>query len=632
VTGSWFQRLKTYFDETAGTAPPTVWLWDTRPSLLARIIVRLFYLARCLSPLQHLKQYYRIRKRRAAAESNAERYKNRLDFEARDSEIYFLVALAVIVSLGAILYLVMPEGSAAIARRGIVFDPTPLRLGVRIVACLVAVILAIESFVWISYYLLWRSFAEPVYTLYHPAEYFVLFPVVLMVQTTALAILLWIPPTGIFLALVDVAEEPAALVALGKYYFVVIIANLLSMFPQTRFKTPVVINIVGAGDVVENRMLPALLEGPGKTSASHIQVFTLGPGDAPSSHIASRGVALHLVGDETAPRKAEERIIAKVIASGAPAIIATPSFAHFRYVTALNSKGIRFAVEKPLSTLAQDIKVFRDAGDRFKERMFALSYYGLEKALPLTYLLSANHHYERFLDIDGAGACADHCASVHFDAPLLVSRLGRLKALRIDLVEGPETDRRVWTEQQGGEGIAFETMIHPLILLQKFVRHQGLSLGSFQPVVSAGFSVDAHRENSTTFLRYDGKITAPGQSIEVTLTCGKYADAPWRRRAGTAEFERGRLAFSFDDKSCDLILDNGRTTRLWVQERFATRNYAVQMALTRQFFEEGWIDVRFDDFDDQIEVLDWLLNVDMTPSRRFTYGKSDYSQLATHLE
>lgn len=644
--------IKRYFSETAGEPPPTVWLWGQRPSLLAKAVANLFFFARCLSPLQHYKQIHRIRKRRSQGYNDAERHKRRLDFEAYDTEVYFLVALGGVSLLAALGWagasyrfdfgpgLLCRSGHSCNILNGVVNDLALLVVkAAGFLSIFVSAVLAVEAFFWISYYLLWRSFAEPVYTLYHPAEYFVLFPVVLLVQTVALAVLLSISPVAVFLALVDVAEQPAALAALGKFYFVIIIANLLSMFPQTRFKAPTVVNIIGAGNVVATRMLPALLKGPARMTAEHIQVFDLDAAGAEGQYSALRacvekqGVELHM--EAGPPHVAEDRVIARIVASGAPAIIATPSSEHFRYVTALNGKGVRFAVEKPLSVLPQEIRAFTEVGPQFRERMFALSYYGIEKALPLTYLLTNNHHYSRFLIfVEASVPPKDFAAAVHSDAPALFARLGRLKAVRIDLIEGPENEARAWTEEEGASGLLFETMIHPLILLQKLLRHQGCELGAFKPVTIGGRSRDTNEGRSITFLRFDGKVEKRScddeieQSVDVTLTCAKYAET--KTRKGAARFEKGTLSFDFDQMTCTIAHGDGQTMTLGVHGDFK-RNYTVQMELARQFFRDGWIDVRFDDFDDQIEVLNWIRDKNPESTKPFQYGDGDYSELSRHL-
>lgn len=493
---------------------------------------------------------------------------------------------------------------------------------------------AIESFIWITYYLLWRNFAEPVYTLYHPAEYFVLFPVVLSVQCISLAILSGLPLSQTMMGLVDLGEgNPDWLQLLGRLYFVVIVANLLSMFPATKFKTPSVVNIIGAGDVVANRMIPALLHSTMPFGSEHLNVFTIGDRNDLIGKIEDQGVCTKYY-DMCDLEKSERKIVSSVIASGAPVIIATPSEYHFKYVTAFNRQGIRFAVEKPLSNLRQEIKVFIESKESFENNMFALSYYGLEKALPLTYLLGANHHFERFLSVEGVGVIDREAPTLRFDVPGAATALGRLKTARIDLLEGedrsPTQEKRVWTEHGGVAGLAYETMIHPLILLQKILAQQGYSILDFTAEAVCGNSVQSQTDGSISFLRYDGELKRTGAEIRVVLTCGKYIPKPYLKRGGELEYEGGLVRIDFDRQECSVVLNQGSAITISVKGQYQ-RKYAVQMALVCRFFNEGWSDLRFDDLDDQVRVLKWLDCANLAEESSFKYGPGRQAMKLAHF-
>jgi predicted dehydrogenase len=633
--------IRAYFHNVAGFPPPTLWLWGAKPSILASLGAWTFFLARCISPLQHIKNYARVRFERSRARQSPrgrtgaiEIEQERPNFEARDTEIYFLTVLAIaLVSYWIHLILAGSAWPGPLPQPGpmVAVIVSALRGAIQIWAA----ITAIEVFFWISYYLLWRNFAEPAYTLYHPVEYFVLFPFILLIQCLDIAIL---RDVGVMTVIVDLVggatDHSAGIGILGQYYFVIIVTNLLSMFPATRFKTPIVINIIGAGEVVAERIVPAFLRDGGRIGAEHLLVHSLDEDDGFAPKLAAAGVALDL--HKEAPELAESKIIKRVLASGAPAIIASPSDSHFRYITAFNNGGIRFAVEKPISTLPQEIKVFLDRSDIFRNNMFALSYYGLEKGLPLTYLLGNNHHYEHFLGLKADAPVADRTPTLHFDAPELLHRLGRLRSVRIDLVEGPDRSpragRRVWTEERGAQGLAFETMIHPLIMLHKLLVQQGLAIEAFVPEVVEGISGDAATPGTTTFLRYDAAIErAPAEPIAITLTCGKYADPESQARGGSADYANGRMTFDFDAKTCTVALSEGGGGTIFVRKEYAD-NYVVQTELMARFFATGWTDIRYDDLDDQLRVLGWLTNADLRVSRDFTYGEHiGYAALAEAL-
>lgn len=594
--------IGSYLDKVAGKPPTSVWLWDRRASSLTLFFTRLFIAARWLSPLQHIKAIYRIRiQRKIDASSNEAmriRNKSRQNFEASYTEYYFLAALCLLLAFQAINHFIV---GSAVSHWSIQ---------------LVSLLLFAESFFWLSYYLLWRNFSEPGYTLYHPAEYFVLFPIVILVNIASYSSGFNVDPVKALAMFAGTGKDKAALVSvLNSYYFVIILANLLSMFPRTTFKQPVVINIVGAGDVVRNKIIPALLKDGTRLTAQHIAVHTL------------KGAGPELEGGDVMGCKVlvaenEAEIVKKIGESGTPAIIATPSEHHFTYISALKRAGLRFAVEKPLSILPAEIDAVLSELESFSPWMFALSYYGLEKALPLSYLLAPNYHFETFLEISGDSITGSDRATLRFDGSAYAERLGRLKSVRIDLLEGaersPRSGHRAWTETTGTRGLAFETMIHPLVLLSKFLRQQGLAIGDFRPDTITGTSALALNPQSATFLLYTGQIPHGGGEIAIELACGKYIPEEDLKRSGAADFENGTLSFDFDQQTCTIALRTGETARIGVRARFMGK-YDVQTNLARKFFQEGFYDVRYDDLPDQVEALRWLRHHRAEVIARFSY-------------
>lgn len=578
-----------YLDKVAGRPPTSVWLWDRRASTLTLFFTRLFIAARWFSPLQHVKALYRIRIQRKIDASTNEAIrihnKSRQNFEASYTEYYFLAMLCLLLVFQAINQFVVgsPVSHWSIQ--------------------LISLVLFAESFFWLSYYLLWRNFSEPSYTLYHPAEYFVLFPIVILVNIASYSSGFSVDPVKTLAMFTGAGKDKAALVSvLNSYFFVIILANLLSMFPRTTFKQPVVINIVGAGDVVRNKIIPALLKDGTRLTAQHIAVHTLkGAGTEPE--------AGDVMGCKVLVAEKEAEIVKKISESGTPAIIATPSEHHFTYISALKRAGVRFAVEKPLSLLPAEIDAILSELESFSPCMFALSYYGLEKALPLSYLLAPNYHFETFLEISGDSITGSDRAMLRFDASAYAECLGRLKSVRIDLLEGadrsPRAGQRAWTETTGTRGLAFETMIHPLVLLSKFLRQQKLSMQDFRPDTITGTSAIAVNPKSATFLLYTGQIPHGDGAIAIELACGKYIPKQDLKRSGIATFENGTLAFDFDQQTCAIVLNTGEKAKIGVCARFVGK-YDVQTNLVRKFFQEGFYDVRYDDLTDQVEALRWL--------------------------
>lgn len=388
------------------------------------------------------------------------------------------------------------------------------------------------------------------------------------------------------------------------------------------------INIVGAGDVVANRLVPALVGPPGLVPAARVRVHTIGAADSFVERLRRLGVHVQ-VHDHAGSRAANQQdIIAGLVADACPVIVATPSDSHWVYVDAVTKVGLRCVVEKPLTSVPGEVRILRRRLGELRHLVFALSYYGLEKALPLSYCLAQNDRFARFLDIDVAAGNGSRPAGSERTLHQMVAELGAPRSLRVDLIEGAERSpsgaQRAWTERPNG--LAFETLIHPLIVAQKFAKHVAASLAEFHPVTRAGSYREAATPGATTFLRLDGQIG----SASVALTTGKYADASSQRRRGEACFANGTLAFDFDAMTADLRLIDGARASVRVRDTFAGR-YAVQARLALDFLEHGWASDRFDDLDDQMSVLGWLCAEPLLPVERFEYGPSDFTALASML-
>jgi hypothetical protein len=315
----------------------------------------------------------------------------------------------------------------------------------------------------------------------------------------------------------------------------------------------------------------------------------------------------------------EEQIIAELRASAVPAIIATPSSSHFAYVVALHSAGVRYALEKPLSNIGHEIRAIAEGANYFKPSMFALGYYSLEKALPVTYLMQPNHHFSTYLeakDLHGGGAALD---AVMY--PLeSVKRLGKLKRVRIDLIEGmsrsPARGKREWTEAP--RGLEFETFIHVLVLSKKLLAQSGKCWQNVRvKTVQAASSTESVIPNAITFMRVDACV----DDVKLTLSAGKYADERSLTRGGIAEYENGTIVMDFDAMTAAIAYEDGARSTIGVKSQFSG-SYGVQASLVSKFFEEGWADARFDDFDDQAEVLKWLVDNLLTGNEVFRYGNA----------
>ncbi|MEU3982469.1 hypothetical protein AB0F77_20635 [Streptomyces sp. NPDC026672] len=445
--------------QRVSTRPATSsYIWGGRRSPLAFAVFHLFFLMRLLSPLQWLK--YGVRRRNAAKPPTTNQ---RPDFPAAYTEWYFIAVLAA-------------AGTAYLVRHTIHPDlPFPLAQLLAAVGWL----LIAEAVVWMFYYLMLRAFIERYYTIFHPAEYVLMFPLLLAVQVLLLSDLTGRRITALlqaFIGELDAGDRfGTTLAVFGLAYLGVAITVVLSSHPGIDTRTAQTVSVIGAGDVTLNRILPAL-----KTLGYRRSSITISSVDDPETANART-----VIGDDAQLHVASpDKVLATALREHAPTIIASPTFAHFTQLVALAAAGVPFAVEKPITSSRAERTVLRNEAGKLMTHGFALSYYSLEKALPLTYFLQPLPVHSRFLTASEPGLLG--AAALH----ALREELGRVRSVRIDLLEGasrsPASYARLWTEVPGTLHPFVETTIHPLLLMRHItgkgpITWSGCALGRYAP-------------------------------------------------------------------------------------------------------------------------------------------------------
>ena len=194
-------------------------------------------------------------------------------------------------------------------------------------------------------------------SLYSPAEYLVLFPVVITIQIFGFAFLYEASPQDIFLSFFDSSgSNPWYFRLLGFFYFVIVIANLRSMSPTTNFKRDNTINIIGCGDVVINRILPALLMGDLNIKPLHIKIFSSEPSDRKKLRSNKAFKNINFVCPKGNIQEKQDAIVKECITQNSPVIIATPSDSHYFYLTKFTSANLPVICEKPLVRFKNEIQ------------------------------------------------------------------------------------------------------------------------------------------------------------------------------------------------------------------------------------------------------------------------------------
>ena len=618
---SFFSRVQDVLNEVAKLPGQHAYLWDERISLIAALLFHAVALLRLLSLLQWVKFAHR----RWFARETA--FQKRRNFHALYTELYFVAAIAV----GLLL------------RHAVPVTPPWLHEAAR----WASLYFALEAVSWTLYYLFFRHFVERSFTIYHSAEYFLAYPLALAVQAIGLASYLGLASATDLLALIfnlNFASPEVSpvwktgLPILGLLYAVVLLSNLRDAFPKTQIKPTTAVAIIGAGDVVRQRLLPALVNPLPRAKAQArgmsvepieihhqaVQVYDLqvdravsesillkGPGEAGAQ--TQREIPVRVLGDPKA-------LIAEIVAAQVPAIIATPPDSHLYYLSMLQLKGLRFAVEKPISVFEPEIRLLLSpAGDTLFADGFAMSYYTLEKALPLTYLYQMNPVHRNYLDIrlqrEGA-------AQPVFELPWNEVMDQDAAPLRVTLLllEGQERSPgsatgRAWTEDPYLGGLFYETAIHALAVLQKVLGTlEGLQLDALQALVSEG----ALNARSASFVVLGGRAASgegkgEGEGTQVQIAVGKYMPAALCRRGVLIEYAQHMVLCDFDQQRLRVLpraADSSSSPmrlEIQVREPYRSRRYAVQAGLIRTFFEHGWRGLRYDDFEGQRQVLKWLV-------------------------
>jgi len=581
------------FNQVSTRPPASSYIWGGRVSPLPFLAFHAVYLLRLLSPLQWIKFWVRTRATRRPTTNR------RSDFPSAFTEWYFIVVL----SLAGTGYVVRNSFQVAIP---------------RVILSIVFWLLIIECTTWILYYLLLRGFVETNYTIFHPAEYLLTFPLVVFAQ---LLLLCFIFDRGLADLLMAAILNPDRSDSLGisvsmlsVVYFGVAVSVVLSSHPGIRTRSSQNIVILGAGEVTSNRIVPALISLG--YARDDLLVVTVDKENLTQWETDRREQLERIVKVQSVP---EVSVMETSLRERSPTIIASPTYAHFSQLIDLADSRIPFAVEKPItSSRSERDTLLRNPG--LMQRGFALSYYTLEKSLPLTYIFDPLPIYARFLRSDQLNLQNGE------DVANLRTVLGVVKSIKVVLLEGPDRSPSgkspLWTEIPGTIHQFVETTIHPLILIRRLLRssasRQLLDL-QWELCALGRYGPREQEINSAT-----GELIAPtwiiakgvAGDVDISMETGKYAPETRAKRQAEIEFMNGSCLMDFDTRRASFYVNNGRAG--WIEidtERVRSRyaaNYAVLMALFGEFALNGWGPVRFDDYANQLDALhDWDVLCDL---------------------
>jgi hypothetical protein len=359
-----WQETVFVLDKISTRPNKTSWRWRGKISILAFVTLHIIYISRIFSLLQIAKYIYRNAPRLARLRGK----NSTLTTDARSKrpnipplfvEFYFML-WGLFLYLGPILF-VWTGG-----------------LGESLLFRCASAYFLTESLFFLLYYFFFRRFFEEHYAIMHALEYIVLLPLIIMVQAKAISLLFhYTLSASLSLLFFPTDNCSLFIIVLSVLYTALVFGIFISNLPIEQVKQKEQFHydfsIVGNGSIVQNRLKYALAESkiPKDVIVVDKQRHTC------SEEVLGNARIKYATISETSLK---EMVNSNIL------WIATPPFAHIEYLSKYINQ-LFIAIEKPVVTNESELAVvigLREAG--MWNRVFCLSYYYLEKALPLTYL------------------------------------------------------------------------------------------------------------------------------------------------------------------------------------------------------------------------------------------------------
>ena len=540
-------KKKSIFSQISTKPSPdsTKWAGKER-SLLATVLLWSLWVCRVASLLQICKLIFR-RVALAIKRATTDKKATRVNVPPVFCEIYYILWSAAMIGI----YFLNLRGTAVNIAAGYYL---------------------FETVVWVLYYTVFRRFYEENYSIYHELEYLTVLILIIPTQATAFAILYNVGFTDVIAGLLGAADDltPLPVKILGALFSAIAISLIISAFPTESVKKAYNKSkafIVGGGDVVVNRLYPALThaERPyGKTEVWDID----GEGKPDYVRVAEDTEAL------TAHLK-------EAVDDDSVVWIETPTSTHSGYLKAmLDTPAAMIVLEKPVARTAEDIEEIKKivANEEKRDRIFFLSYYNLEKALPLNMLCGYREGYVRYLDIE------DEYLTKNWRIVI-----GTLTRAEVIVHEG--ADSREWVRSDGGH--LFETFIHNLLIA---------SLIAGRPSTWENASVSQSEENGVETV----SLTASVMGAPVVLSQKKGVSDGEKRRYARFEFTDGLIEVDLEGESATVYLYKiGKRFTVSVKE-LDKRKYSIMADLVMRCYLGELHSREVDGLDNQIECLEWL--------------------------
>ena len=454
-------------------------------------------------------------------------------------------------------------------------------------------------------------------TIYDEAEYLIVLPIVIFTQVFLVSFIFpLISPLEVLSLLFNLGNISGKSVPLnislplgvaGISYITVIIASLIKIVPSIPVWKRPNLTIIGSGDVVRERILPSVLK---LYRSKQISVASDFIDDSFKKYLKAEKISYYSFHDTSkigfyTHQEREEiknNIIAYIKSRSSYAIIATPSDEHFPYIISLANEGIKFAVEKPICVATPHVITLKNADSTLMESGFLLSYYWLEKALPLNYFLTLNPSYRDLLNIRTFNETLDTPSAFSFEK----RKLGKAVLFVMEFLEGNENENRFWTELQETGGMVTETLIHPISLIKNVL---GCNL---KLEIKKGVWIRNEERHRSVLQKHQKDIgptyvdmvgNAGGCNLRIRV--GKYTN--YKRRILHIIYENGKITCDFDKQSC-IVYKGNNISCIELQLKHKEK-YDTQMLLFHEFMQKGWKGIRFDDFPSQLNSISECLDI-----------------------
>lgn len=425
------EKKKPYLFQVSTKPDSSSYRWIGQElSLLSTILLWTIWVCRVLSVYQHLKALRRLWKKHKADKQGKKGHRitnksGRPDIPPMFGEIYFILW----TTFFALAHIFGWRGSV-----------------IRILT----IYYLFESTVWIFYYTVFRRFFELGYSIYHKLEYLTQLVLIIPTQALCYSYLYNMTFREMITGLLGAGSDntPFAVTLFGCMFSAIVISMIISTFPGEEIKkadTRPGMFVVGCGDVVQKRLYPALRS---MLPVEKIKVYDL------KSAEGELGYCTYLENSEEICREIDAAVTERDVVW-----VETPPYAHASYLKALlETKARLIALEKPISVNRSELQYIEKEILRVPElrnRVFFLSYYTLEKALPLHYLLYLNENYKDYLNIDDESLVKDWKVL-----------LGALKSAKVFICEGE--DSRSWVQEKEYGGQLLETFLHNVLIASLF--------------------------------------------------------------------------------------------------------------------------------------------------------------------